>query len=195
MAPARKHPHNATFAELARLPEDTRAEIVHGEIVQRALPTMQHSRGQTGLAAFLRRYFDRRPGGRWPGGWWIGTEVEVEYERHELFCHDLAGWRRDRVPECPSGRPARIRPDWTCEILSTNRRRDMVDKFRVMQACSVPHYWIVDPEEKTLTVFRLEPHGYLVALAAATGETVRAEPFDALELRIAVLLGDEDEDE
>ncbi len=46
-----------------------------------------------------------------------------------------------------------------------------------------------------LVVHRLEPNGYLVALSASTGETVRAEPFDAVELPVGVLFGDEDEEE
>jgi hypothetical protein len=49
--------------------------------------------------------------------------------------------------------------------------------------------------ENMLTVHRLEPHGYLVALTAATGETVHAEPFDAVELRVGVVFGDEDDEE
>ena len=45
----------------------------------------------------------------------------------------------------------------------------------------------------TLTVHRHTPDGYLVALRASEGERVRAEPFDAIELYVRVLLGgDED---
>jgi Uma2 family endonuclease len=180
---------------LARLPDETRAEIVHGEVVDKALPTMDHAEAQSNVAVFTKRYFARRPGGRWPGGWWIGTEVDVEYDTHEVYCHDLSGWRRERVPERPKERPVRFRPDWVCEILSTNRRRDLVDKLRVLQASGVPFYWVLDPEEKTLIVMRHEPQGYVIALAAAAGETVRAQPFDAIELRVSALLGDEDLDE
>ena len=185
-------PHNAQFADLQRLPEHLNVEIVHGEIVEKALPTMEHGTTQQSLGAFLTRYFVRKSGGRWPGGWWMGSEVDVEYAAHEIFRHDLVGWRRDRTPTCPTGRPIRIRPDWVCEILSTNRKRDLVDKLRVLQAAGVPHDWVLDPEEKTLSVYRHEPQGYLVALAAASGEVVRAEPFDAVELRVATLFGDED---
>jgi Uma2 family endonuclease len=195
VALARQPKTNATFADLDEVPEHLAVEIVHGEIVEKALPTMEHGDAQGKLAAFTNRYFARKPGGRWPGGWWIGTEVDVEYEAHELFRHDLTGWRRARVPERPTGRPIRIRPDWVCEILSTNRRRDLVDKLRVLQAAGMPFYWVVDPEEKSLTVMRLEPQGYVIALAAAAGEAVRAQPFDAVELRVSAIFGDEDLDD
>jgi Uma2 family endonuclease len=186
----------ATFADLERLPDEVRAEIIHGTIVDKASPTMEHGRAQIATGRFLSRRFDRGGGGRWPGGWWLGSEVDVEYEPHELFRHDLVGWRRDRVPECPRGRPVRTRPDWVCEILSpSNEKRDLVDKMRVLRSAGVPHYWIVNPEEKVLLVHRLEANGYLVALTAGADEAVRAEPFEAVELRVGTLFGDEEEDD
>lgn len=185
----------ATFADLEKLPEHLAVEIVHGEIVPKAAPTFDHGDAQSSLMVLVKRYFGRPPGGRWPGGWWMGSEVDVEYEAHELFRHDLAGWRRDRVPERPTGRPVRVRPDWVCEILSSNRRRDLVDKLNVLATAAVPFYWIVDPDEKTLTVLRLEAQRFAVALACASGATVRAQPFETIELRVGAIFGDEALDE
>lgn len=186
----------ATFADLVALGDQVSAEIIHGMIVEKASPTMAHGRSQQSLGMFLSRRFDRRPGGRWPGGWWFGTEVDTEYERHQLFRHDVAGRRRDRVGDCPSGRPIQIRPDWVCELLSpSNEKRDLIDKMRVLHAAEVPHYWIVNPEEGTLMVHRWSPQGYLIVLTASTGETVHAEPFDGVELRVGVLFGDEEDEE
>jgi Uma2 family endonuclease len=105
---------------------------------------------------------------------------------------DLVSWRRDRTPERPSGRPVRTRPDWVCEVLSTsNAQNDLVTKFRVYHRCGVPHYWIVDPDNRSLIVYRCEPDGYLAVLTAMAGATVRAEPFDAIELRVGELFGEE----
>ena len=195
MLPLPKLPGEATFDDLLLLPEQVAGEIVHGALVEKASPSPGHSRTQTAVGGFAYWHFDRKPGGSRPGGWWFGTEIDVEYERHELFRHDLAGWRRDRVEQFSTlSRPIRVRPDWVCEILSSNRRRDTVDKLQVLHGAAVPHYWILDPDEKTLTVYRHQPAGYQVALVAATGQTVRAEPFDAVELRVGVIFGDEDED-
>lgn len=195
MSVAPKSSSRATFADLELL-GDVRAEIIHGTIVEKASPSFPHARSQGALAQFARRRYDRRPGGRWPGGWWIVTEVDVEYATHELYCHDVAGWRRERLPEPPSTRPVRVRPDWVCEVLSpSNEKRDLVDKMRVLREAAVPHYWILNPVEKVLVVHRLEANGYLVALTASSGETVRAEPFDAVDLPVGVLFGDEDEED
>jgi Uma2 family endonuclease len=186
----------ATAADLAGLPDGARAEVIHGVIVEKAAPSAEHSVSQFSFGIVLGRRFQRPPGGRWPGGWWFGTEIEVEYETHQVYLHDVGGWRRDRVAERPSGRPVRIRPDWACELLSpSNFKRDVVDKFQVLHANQVPHYWIADPVERTLVVHRWQPAGYLVVLTATAGDVVRAEPFDAVELRVSALLGLEDDEE
>jgi Uma2 family endonuclease len=186
----------ATAADLGALPDDSRAEILHGVIVEKARPSGEHGASQAAFGTVLGRRFQRRPGGRWPGGWWFGHAIEVEYEPHEVYLHDVVGWRRDHMPHSPTGRPVRIRPDWVCELLSPeNAKRDRIDKFQVLHTNGVPHYWIADPLECTLIVHRWEPRGYLVVLTAAAGDVVRAEPFDAVELRVSTLFGLEDDEE
>jgi Uma2 family endonuclease len=193
---AAPHTQLATFADLLALPDEVRAEIIHGVIVEKASPTAEHSESQAAVSAALIHRFQRRPGGRWPGGWWIGTEIGVEYEAHEIYRHDVAGWRRERMPNRPTGRPIRMRPDWVCEVLSpSTAKRDRFDKFEVLHTNRVPHYWIADPLENTLFVHRWAPAGYVVVLTAGEADVVRAEPFEAVEIRVAALFGIEDDEE
>jgi Uma2 family endonuclease len=186
----------ATFADLEALPGDVRAEIIQGAIVEKTSSSAEHGMSQLSFSAVLGRRFQRRPGERWPGGWWFGSGTDVEHEAHEIYSHDVVGWRRDRVPERPSGRPVRIRPDWACELLSrSNAKRDLVDKLKVLHRNGVPYYWIADPLEQTLVVHRWEPAGYLIIVTAAAGDVIRAEPFDAVELRVSALFGIEEDEE
>jgi Uma2 family endonuclease len=190
-------PHRlATAEDLLAQPADAAVEVIGGSLVEKAAPTAEHGDAQLGLGEVLRRNFHRRSGGGGPpGGWWILTEVDVEIERHEIYRPDLVGWRRARMPERPLGRPIRTRPDWVCEVLSSsNAHNDVVTKFQVFQRNAVPHYWLVDPEREVLTVYRYTEQGYLVALQADRKQTVRAEPFDAIELRVGLLFGDEPEE-
>jgi Uma2 family endonuclease len=73
----------------------------------------------------------------------------------------------------------------------SNAGNDRVKKMRLYHRFGVPHYWLVDPEEQSLSVFRWTSEGYLLALAAERGEQVRAEPFVDVELDVAALFGDE----
>ena len=186
--------HLATAADLARLPPDVRAEIINGEIVEKANPGAEHADAQGGALVHLRGPYHRRSGGEKPGGWWILPEVEIELALHEVYRPDIAGWRRDRTPERPSGTPVRARPDWICEVLSpTNASNDLVKKLRAYHQFHVDHYWIADPQNETLTVLRWTPDGYLAALTAGRADRVRAEPFEEVELPVGVLFGDEEE--
>jgi Uma2 family endonuclease len=107
----------ATAADLLALPETSRFhEVIAGDLVQKAAPSGEHGAAQAALAGSLFGPFSRRPGGRWPGGWWFETEVEIEFESHEVYRPDVSGWRRERAAERPTGTLVRIRPDWIWEI-------------------------------------------------------------------------------
>ena len=75
----------------------------------------------------------------------------------------------------------------------SNRHNDTIRKLRRYHEAGVPRYWLLDPDSGTLNVFRHEPQGYLSVLVADRGQRVRAEPFDAIEVMVGVLLGDDPE--
>jgi Uma2 family endonuclease len=79
-----------------------------------------------------------------------------------------------------------------CEILSPNNASDdTVKKLRLYHRATVPHYWIIDSRDSTLTVMRWSADGYITVMRAERTETVRAEPFQAVELSVATLFGDD----
>ena len=185
----------ATADDLAALPPHRRAEVITGSIEEKAAPSYEHGEAQSQAAHLLCGPFHGRGGGSKPGGWWIASEVEVEFETHEVYVPDLVGWRRDRVPARPVGRPVRIRPDWVCEVISPSTAgRDLIVKHRTLHRCQVPHYWIIDPDQRTLAVHRWHADGYIVVLRAGATETVRAEPFDAIALPVGQFFGEEEKE-
>ena len=184
----------ATYRDLLALADDVRAEILGGRIVTAPAPLPKHSKVQRALGSFVGRPFDDDDGYGGPGGWWIFVEVDVELGPHDVVRPDLAGWRRERLPEPGDRRPIDVAPNWVCEILSTNRRNDLVRKKRVYHRHEVAHYWILDPHEETLSVLRWHPDGYTEVLVADRHERVRAEPFADVELTLAVLFGDDAEE-
>ena len=71
-------------------------------------------------AATLTGPFDRGRGG--PGGWWIIDEPELHLGE-EVVVPDLAGWRRERMPDYPHTAYVSLAPDWVCEVISASTRR------------------------------------------------------------------------
>lgn len=191
---ARSAPRVASLEDFLAIPEERRFhELLGSAIVEKATPSGEHGDAQAGVVSAVRPAYQRRSGGGGgPGGWWIATEVEVLLDGGDVVRPDVLGWRRDRVPERPTGIPVEICPDWICEIVSpSNANTDTVTKLRLYHAARVPHYWIVDPRDSTLTVMRRAEAGYTTLLRAERGETVRPEPFDAIELAVGTLFGED----
>jgi Uma2 family endonuclease len=185
----------ATVEDLLAIPEEERFhEIIDGELVRKAMPTPKHGGAQIRFGELMRPY-NRRPGGRWPGGWWFASEVEVAFDKAQVFRPDVAGWRRERLAELPDVSPIAVRPDWICEILSTsNKRDDLIKQKRVYRRYEVPHYWIIDPASETLSVYRWTAQGDLEVLLADRHERIKAEPFLAVEFSVGFLFGEDDDE-
>jgi Uma2 family endonuclease len=183
----------ASVANLLAIPEAERHhELIGGEIVEKAVPSGEHADAQGGVIGSLRPPFQRKPDGGGPGGWWILPEVEVLLETSDVVRPDVSGWRRERCPERPMGTPVEVRPDFVCEVISpSNANHDMVKKLRLYHHVAIPHYWIVDPRDATLTVMRWSADGYVTLMRAERGEIVRPEPFEAIELAAGTLFGDD----
>jgi Uma2 family endonuclease len=106
----------------------------------------------------------------------------------EVLVPDLAGWRRERMPELPEEVGITLAPDWVCEVLSPSTVA--IDRGRKMGSYAregVRHLWLVDPGVQSLEVYRLE-NGRWSLLGTHLGEvTVHAEPFEALGLELGRL--------
>lgn len=189
MLPAMASPRRHGTATAADLVDMEHHEVVGGELVEKTAPSGEHGTVQYGLGGLLFG-FHGPGGGESPGGWWLGTEIEVELEAHEVYLPDIAGWRIERMPEPPRGRPVRVVPDWVCEVLSpSTAARDLGWKLHAYHRARVGHYWVVDPANQALTVYRWQEGGYVPVLAAGADDVVRAEPFDAPDLDIGFDIG------
>lgn len=64
---------------------------------------------------------------------------------------------------------------------------DGVLHLPVYARAGVRHAWLVDPAARTLEVLRLEGERWTLVATWADAAKVRAEPFDAIELDLAIL--------
>ena len=71
----------------------------------------------------------------------------------------------------------------------SNARTDLVHKLRAYLRAGVPHYWIADPRDAVLSVYRHAGARYELALTASRDEVVHAEPFEEVELPVGVFFG------
>lgn len=173
----------ATMADIEALPPGVKGEIIEGVLYTQPRPRSRH---QSTISRF-----DNEIGGPYqygrggPGGWWILPEPGIELPGSPEFSPDLAGWRKERMPELPED-AIRLVPDWVCEILSpTTRVYDLRIKRPFYARIGVKHLWYVDMQAHQLTVSRLEKGNWLEVGVYVEDDVLRAEPFGEVEIALA----------
>ncbi|WP_426756572.1 Uma2 family endonuclease [Myxococcus sp. Y35] len=175
----------ATYEDLEALPEHWVGQLIDGELIAQPRPASRHARASSRLGGELYGPFERERGG--PGGWSFLDEPELHFGA-DVLVPDLAGWRRERMPEVPDVPFFTLPPDWVCEVLSPSTASlDRTRKKRIYAREGVGHVWLVDPQARTLEVYRLSSGQWLEQGTWTGDERVRAEPFEALELELGVL--------
>jgi Uma2 family endonuclease len=179
----------ATYQDVLDAPMHMVAEVVDGELYTHPRPRPRHTVVSSVLGMDLGNAFQRGRGG--PGGWLILDEPELHLGPDpDIIVPDLAGWRRERMPELPEEAFFRLAPDWACEVLSTSTAQlDRTRKLPIYARERVPHVWLVDPDGKTLEVLELDGDTYRLVATHGGDAVVRAVPFDAIELKLADLWG------
>lgn len=178
--PGRKR---ATYDDVLAAPEHVVAEIVDGVLHTSPRPAFRHSRATTRAVGDLHGPFDRARNG--PGGWVILFEPELHLGA-DIVVPDIAGWRRERMPECPDVLHANLAPDWLCETLSPSTAGfDRREKLGVYARECVHNVWFIDPIARTLEILALDGSTYRLHAVHHGDVVVRAEPFHAIELELA----------
>jgi len=168
----------ATYRDVLDAPAHMVAEIVEGALHMQPRPAMPHALAGSSLGVAIGSPFQWGRGG--PGGWWIIDEPELHFGE-DVLVPDLAGWRRERMPDYPETPWCTLAPDWVCEILSPSTRTlDLKGKRPIYAREGVGHLWFVDPAARTLEAFALHEGAWTPAGRAQDAEAVSLPPFEAI---------------
>lgn len=180
---ARSRPVRWTWAEFARLPSEGsgRNEVIAGELVVTPAPSLRHQRIVLDLATVLNAFVrEHRLGDVYPG------PVDVLFAEGDYVEPDIVfvgaahrEYLTDRGIEGP--------PDLIVEILSpSTAARDRGTKLDRYRHFAVPEYWVVDPDARTVEVWRLAD-GAREPEISGPADTLRWRPVAAVAaLAIAV---------
>ena len=175
----------ATYQDVLDAPQNMVAELVRGVLHLHPRPASLHALAKTSLGAELGSPFHQGEGG--PGGWWIILEPELHLGE-DVLVPDLAGWRRERMPEFPDAPWFGLAPDWVCEALSPETRRlDLTAKRDIYGAAGIGHLWFVDPAARMLEAFDRREETWALVAALKDDDEVRVPPFEAVGFSLAAL--------
>jgi len=167
-------------------PEHEVAEIVGGALHLSPRPGAPHTAVASSVFGELQPPFGRGRGG--PGGWLILVEPELHLGE-DVLVPDLAAWRSERMSIVPDAAFFALPPDWVCEVLSSSTEQfDRIDKLPAYASAGVRFAWLVNPRRRMLEAYRLDADGrWTVVGLYKDADRARIEPFDSIELDLAVL--------
>jgi Uma2 family endonuclease len=162
-----------TAEEFFLLPEPadgSQQELVRGEIVIMPSPSGMH--GVTCLKTGRRigNFVEEHDRGTVASN---DTGFVTERGPDTVRGPDISYWSKERLLEVPVGY-IEIAPDMLVEVLSpSNTSKQIRAKLKEYFAKGVRLVWVIAPEDRTLTIYRMPDEGRLLhETATATGEDV-----------------------
>lgn len=172
-----------TYEDYCALPDDgLRYEVVEGMLFSEPSPRTVHQRVALRLATIL----DGHVRARGLGDLFIAP-VDVILDRRTVVVPDLVFVAADRSA-IVTDRAVEGVPDLIIEILSPGTtRRDRVAKMNAYARHGVTHYWLVDPEARTLEGFELREGRYQLAAAVGGDDVFTPSLFPGLTIELGEL--------
>ncbi len=168
-----------THADLLAIPEDNKLrEIIDGDLYVTPSPFVSHQRILQNLYDALWQFLRANPSGEL-----LHAPLDVILSDHDVLQPDLLFVGTERTNILKDW--VRGAPDLAVEILSsTTASRDRGLKMRTYARYGVREYWLVDPEQKTVEVYRLVEAGYELARTFQSTDTLTSELFPGLGLPV-----------
>lgn len=137
-----------------------KVELVRGEVIEVCRPGFQHGLCQIRTGALLDQYHRSRSHGRAV----VETGLVTERDPDTVRGPDVSYWSFARLPadQTPRGYPD-VAPDLGVEVLSPSNRLTLIlKKLAEYFERGVRMVWVIDPEDRTLTIYRTTDQGLLL---------------------------------
>ena len=172
-----------TIDDLEATPDDgCRYEIIDGELYVSSAPSYIH---QSLLAILVRRignYLEAKPSGA------VIPGVGVILDNHNGVIPDLVYVSNAKLKELLAGGRLTGPPEIAIEILSpgsSNEKRDRHIKLNLYAAYGVEEYWIVDPENRGVEIYRRSATGALdVCVNLRVGDQVASPLLPGFDVNV-----------
>lgn len=180
-AALRKYP--LTYHEYVLFPKDrNRREILEGELFVTPSPKFLHQKISYRLSLFLGNHIEPHRLGTL-----LTAPMDVVLSPHNIVQPDLLliAKGREKIITDDNIRGA---PDLIVEIVSpASASEDRIHKHQVYARYAVRHYWIIDPDNRSLEAYQLKGRRYRLVGKYSGADTFQPSLFPGLSLHLAEL--------
>ena len=146
-----------TIDDYDALPEKVRAELIEGFMFEMNAPSYIHQTILLEMAVQIQNGIRKRKGGC--KVYVAPADVELGDKKNTIVQPDIFILCNKNMKD--SIKRLHAAPDFVVEILSeSTRKKDIFMKTDIYMEYGVREYWIVDPEEKRITVYYFEKREY-----------------------------------
>jgi Uma2 family endonuclease len=174
-----------TVADLDACPDDSNCyELIEGELFVSRAPGIPHQRMLLNLIIGLTEYLAHHP---------IGILVPgagALFSDYDAVIPDLVFVRNERWNEVVANDRFVAAPDLVIEIVSQgkeNRERDVSVKRQLYGKYGIQEYWIVDPNNSSVLIFRLLGQTLEEIAALATSDELTSTILPGFRLKVRAI--------
>jgi Uma2 family endonuclease len=170
------------FARLPDPPDGSRQELVRGEVITMPPPGGRHGVCCAKVGRRLGNFVEDNRLGTVTSN---DTGFVSERDPDTVRGPDVSYWSKERLPEVPDGY-IEVPPDLAVEVISPSDHYSRIQgKVRHYLGRGVRLIWVVDPEDRSLTVYRSRQQATILE----EGETLSGEDvLPGFSCRVADLL-------
>ena len=155
-----KEEREYTYSDYLSWTKAERVEIIHGTPYLKAAPSRLHQEILSELHRQIANYLVDKNCKVYPAPFAVAldlSQTENEKDIKNVVEPDITIVCDE---EKLDDRGCMGSPDMIIEITSpSTARRDKIEKFNLYEEAGVQEYWIIEPEEKILSVFTLQSNG------------------------------------
>ena len=169
-----------TYGDYLTLDDETRYEIIEGELTVVPAPSTEHQDISRNLEFILWGYVKKNG-----LGVMYHAPVDLVLDEQNVVQPDIV-FISNKNRAIIQKQAIKGTPDLLIEILSpSSAKRDRCFKKALYEKFKVEEYWLVDPKHKRIEVFLLQKDQYTPYLSASGKGTIRSNVIQGLEISLS----------